>query len=336
MRSPTALQTAKPMQFVADDHALDVDGSSLRITTDPDIAAKAIAAETLDRIRVVLDSYPADPIVLLSGGVDSILVAATAVAIGAAPRAITIVVDGETVDRAPAIAAAEALGLRHEVVVLSSSDVVSLAKSAVAALGVNELWEVAAAIPILAASELIRRFSAASPAPAAVLTGSGADAIFAGGRVIEHPIESAAANQALDEVVRTETGTNFVRDRLVPDFYERLLGDDAQALIHVFQTERFWQLAEQLAPPALFGHVVGAAHDKLAVRLACERLLPETAQHLAWTRKSPIQRSSGLFDALADAARARAAQLPGATTYSNPLTESMESVAVRLFLAGLD
>jgi len=274
--------------------------------------------------------------VLLSGGVDSILVAATAVALGTAPRAITIVVDGETVDRAPAIAAAEALGLRHEVVVLSSSDVVSLAKSAVAALGVNELWEVAAAIPILAASELIRRFSAASPAPAAVLTGSGADAIFAGGRVIQHPIESAAANQALDEVVRTETGTNFVRDRLVPDFYERLLGDDAQALIHVFQTERFWQLAEQLAPPALFGHVTGAAHDKLAVRLACERLLPETAQHLAWTRKSPIQRSSGLFDALADAARARAAQLPGATTYSNPLTEPMESVAVRLFLAALD
>lgn len=323
------------MQFVADDHVLNFDGTALRTTTDPSVAAAAVAAETRDRIRAVLDKYPAEPVVLLSGGVDSILVAAAAVSLGASPRAITVVVDGNQVDKEPAEEVAQALGLRHEVIILRSSDVVDLAAAAVAALGTNELWEVAAAIPILAAAGSIRRFTATSQEPTAVLTGSGADAIFAGGRVIGHPASSSAANRALDHAIRTETVTNFIQGRLVPDFYERLLGPQSHALIHIFQTERFWQLAEQLAPPALFGEISGIAHDKLAVRVACQNMLPETVQHLAWTRKSPIQRSSGLFDALADAARNRAAKLPGATTYSNPLTEPIEAVAARLFLADL-
>ncbi len=91
---------------------------TLRVA-DPHVAAAGLIAETRDRIRAVLDQHPEQPAVLLSGGVDSIFVAATAVALGARPHAITIVTDNST-DEANAVVAAHVLGLTHDVVRLSA------------------------------------------------------------------------------------------------------------------------------------------------------------------------------------------------------------------------
>lgn len=316
-----AEQTAEPMEFVSDRYDIATGNPEARRITDPEAASALITEETRDRLVAVLDKYRGEPSILLSGGVDSIFVAAAAVSLGVRPRAFTVVT-GHSSDGTAAAAAAAALGLSHTVVRLGGEEVAALAAEVVSRLGSAELWEVTAAMPILAAA---RR--GATDGGGAILTGSGADAIFAGGRTLEHPIASPEAVREMDRAIRKEASTNFTYHRLVPHFYPALLGDDARRLVHVFQTVRFWRLAETLAPPSLFGD-----HDKLCLRIACARLLDEPHKSLAWQRKHAIQRSSGLMASLAEQARGYAAGLPGAKTYTDPAKETFESIATRLYL----
>ncbi|WP_431963246.1 asparagine synthase C-terminal domain-containing protein [Nocardia sp. bgisy134] len=269
--------------------------------------------------------------VLLSGGVDSIYVAAVAVSLGMRPIAITIVTEGQS-DEGNAAAAAKALGLRHDIVRLSAAEVVDLARDVMARLGTSELWEVTAGIPILAAR---RRLDIIDDL-GAILTGSGADAIFGGGRKLSYAVGSDEARVELDQLIRAESAANFREARLVPHFYSALLDDRADRLVHVFQTVRWWHAAEQFAPPVLFGAHDGRQVDKLALRIAADRQLPAEVKSLAWAAKSPIQRSSGLMSVLAAAARTYAANLPGAQTYADPRTEDAEAVATRLYLSILE
>ncbi|MFJ1454889.1 asparagine synthase-related protein [Nocardia sp. N2S4-5] len=322
-------QTGRPIEFVAD--LLDdiaTPNPAARTLTDPHAAADLIAAETRSRVRAVCDALPGNPVILLSGGVDSIYVAAVAAALGRTPHAVTIVT-AEASDETNAVVAAAALGLTHDIVRLSHDDVVRLAQQTMARLRTSELWEVTAGIPLLAA----RRGLGGDIGP--ILSGSGADAILAGGRALSHPVESPSARVELDTIVRTESAANFRHDRLVPHFYPALLDEYADRLVHVFQTVRWWRVAETFSPPALFGERDGVPFDKLALRIACEKQLPIGAKHLAWAVKSPIQRSTGLTAVLFAAARAYSARLPGAATYTDPLTEPPEAVATRLYLAAL-
>lgn len=325
-------QTAEPLEYVSDIlPGMAEPNPDARVIVDPAAAAELITNETTGRIGAVLDRFAGTPAVLLSGGVDSIYVAAIAVQLGAQPRAITIVTDGQS-DATNATAAAAALGIKHDLIHLERNDVVSLSQVVMDRLGIPELWEVTAGIPLVAAIPALDQISDLG----AILTGSGADAIFGGGRKLSHPIQSVEARAELDRLIRKESAANFRYDRLVPDFYQNLLRNYAGQLVHVFQTVRWWQVAEQFAPPALFGEHSNRAVDKLALRLACEKVLPEPARELAWAAKSPIQRSSGLMSALASAAREYAANLPGATTYTDPRTEDLEAVATRLYLALLN
>ncbi|MBF6453716.1 asparagine synthase-related protein [Nocardia cyriacigeorgica] len=322
-------QTAEPLQYVSD----LVDGiaepnPAARTITDPAEAGELIAEEARSRIAAVLERFGGIPAVLLSGGVDSIYVAAVAVALGAEPVAVTVVTDGEHHEANAAVAAA-ALGLRHHVIRLGGADVIELSRDVMGRLGTSELWEVTAGIPLVAA----RRVFDTIPDLGAILGGSGADAIFGGGRQLTHPPASHAARVELDRLIRAESAANFRYDRLVPHFYPALLDGYADRLIHVYQTVRWWHLAETFAPSALFGTRDGRAFDKFALRMACDAALPAESKHLAWSPKSPIQRSSGLMGALVSAARAYAADLPGAQTYSDPMTEDAEAVATRLYLA---
>lgn len=326
---PLAPQTSEPLQFVTDLIAdIAQPDPDARTLDDPSRAAQLISDETRSRIAAVLDKFGGTPVVLLSGGVDSIYIAAVAVALGAQPVAVTIVVDGRS-DEANSTVATAALGLRHDVIRLTTSDVTGLARDTMRRLGTSELWEVAAGIPVLAA----RRSLDGIPDLGAVLTGSGADAILGGGKRLSHAVASPAARVELDRMIRAESASNFRRDRLIPDFYPALLDGYADRLVHVFQTVRWWQVAETFAPSVLFGNRDGVVVDKFALRLACAGQLPEGSRHIAWSVKSPIQRSSGLMSALAASARAYAAELPGATTYTDPITEDAEAVATRLYLA---
>ncbi|RBO97083.1 asparagine synthase C-terminal domain-containing protein [Nocardia puris] len=324
-----APQTAEPLQFVTDlVEDIAAPNPAARTLTDPVEAASLISEETRTRVASVLDKFGGTPAVLLSGGVDSIYVAAVAVHLGAKPVAVTIVTDGQS-DEANAAAAARALGLRHDIIRLTAAEVVDLSRDVITRLGTSELWEVTAGIPLLAA----RRTFDAIPTLGAVLSGSGADAILGGGRTLTHSPASHEATIELDRLIRAESAANFRYDRLVPNFHPALLDQYADRLIHVFQTVRWWQVAERFAPAALFGIHDDRLVDKYALRLACEAQLPEEVNYLAWATKSPIQRSSGLMSVLATAARTYAANLPGAQTYTDPMTEDAEAVATRLYLS---
>ncbi|MEV0344033.1 asparagine synthase-related protein [Nocardia sp. NPDC050713] len=323
-----AAQTFEPIEFVADRLDIASPHPELRTLTDPHIAAKLLTAETRSRLEAVLEHFPGTPTILLSGGVDSIFVAAVAAQLGIRPHAITIVTSGET-DGAAAAAAAQALGLTHDIIRLSADDVVHLARDVMNRLETSELWEVTAGIPLVAARRSFDQISDLGP----ILTGSGADAILGGGRKLTYPVDSIDARDELDRLIRAESASNFREMRLIPHFYPALLDAYADRLVHIFQTVRWWQVVENFAPPALFGDHDGRPVDKLALRIACSEQLPDGSEQLAWGTKAPIQRSSGLMEVLAGAARGYAAELPGARTYTNPMTEDAESVATRLYLA---
>lgn len=327
-------QTSEAWQQVADLRDIAALDPDRRRVTDPDLAAGLLAVELLDRIDTVLDAHPGEPVVMLSGGVDSIAVAAAAVQVGAHPHAITVVTaDGAGTDAVGATAAAKALGLTHELIELGEQDIDELAQDAVSRLPVAELWEVSYAIPLLAMARSLDQRRNVGP----ILTGSAADAILAGGKTLHHPAGSAAAASEMDRIIRTESSNNFRYDRLVPNFQDRIIGDYAARFIHVFQTVRFWEIAETFSPTAIFGERNGAPVDKLPLRIACDRLLPAIDRGtLAWAKKAPIQRSAGIMGALENAARRAASNLPGARTYTDPTTESAETVATRLYLALLE
>ncbi|WP_228816346.1 asparagine synthase C-terminal domain-containing protein [Nocardia transvalensis] len=325
-------QTSEPIEYVTDVLCgMTEPNPDTRILADPEEVAEIIDAETRSRLTAVLERFGGTPAVLLSGGVDSIYVASVAVDLGYRPHAITIVTENES-DGENAKAASRALGISHDVIRLTAGEVVDLAGDVIARLDTSELWEVTAGIPILASRRSLEKI----PQLGAILSGGGADAILAGGTTLTYPLESADARAQLDRLARTESVSNFRYHRLVPHFYAALLEHYADNFVQTFQTVRWWKIAERFAPPALFGERNGQAVDKLALRIACDHRLPDGAKHLAWSTKSPIQRSSGLMGTLALAARTYAATLQGAQTYTDPLTEDPEAVATRLYLAILD
>ncbi|WP_069159779.1 asparagine synthase-related protein [Nocardia altamirensis] len=326
--SVTAEQTGAAAQYVADLGDVTSPDPGLRSVVDPVAAAALIRNELLSRLEALLGAYSGDPVVFLSGGVDSILVAAALAHLGIRPQAITMVT-AEGTDRANAQAAASALGLPHEIVELDQAALVVLAGEAIARLGIPELWSVSYAIPLLAARPVLDRLGEVG----AILTGSGADVILGGGKTPRHPIDSPPARHDVDQMIRKQVASSFSYYRLVPDFYPLVLDGYADRFVRVFQTVRFWEVAATFAPQALFRTNDDQVIDKLCLRIACEQLLPESVKSLAWTKKSPFQRSAGIMDALATAARRFAATLPGAHTHRDPMAEPYEDVASRLFLA---
>lgn len=324
----SAAQTGAAVEYVADLQDIESPAPGRRTLADPEVAATLLQRELESRLDAVFRAYPGEPIVLLSGGVDSIAVAAAAVRLGVRPHAITVVAEGGT-DATNATAAAAALGLTHELVEIDGQELTELAQESVARLGIPELWEISYAIPLLAAAHALDRRDSVGP----LLTGSGADAILGGGKTLHHAVDTPEAVAEIDQAIRKESGNNFRYERLVPDFYERVIPQYADRFVLLFQTIRFWEIAETFAPAALFGDRNGEMVDKLCLRIACERLLPESVKSLAWAKKSAIQRSAGIMGSLGNAARHYAASLPGAQTYTDPLTESYEAVATRLLLA---
>lgn len=98
----------------------------------------------------------------------------------------------------------------------------------------------------------------------------------------------------------------------------------------LFQTAPAWHLARRFRASVLWGERQGKLHDKFALRLAAERLgLPD---EVVWTQKSPLQRSSGMVASLGMAGRQALRNRPGATTYTDPLTEDDDLFIARMCL----
>ncbi|MFZ2510704.1 MAG: asparagine synthase C-terminal domain-containing protein [Gordonia sp. (in: high G+C Gram-positive bacteria)] len=322
-------QPALAAEYVADDN-------EVMAFTAPDLISNAhtataeLTALLRERITSVINSRCGDPGIMLSGGIDSILVAAVAADLGYSPHAVTVVTDDDAdLEDLRSRDVARHLGLHHDVLDLNEDRLSGAARDCIDLLGTWELWEITSAIPIKTA---FTRFAELGAGP--VLTGAGSDALFMGGAALDVDPASPAGLAEFRERVTARVRANFTRQRLIPDYYERLLGDRADDFIQVFQTTPFWQFAMRLDPTLLWGSGPdGDYYDKWILRKAAIGLgVPE---HLAWTTKSPLQVSSGVIGALAHSARANLAAQPGQGTYASPLNEPLEHTVVRQFLRHL-
>lgn len=304
-----------------------------RFMTERQEAADRLVDHSNLRLAAIRDSRPGDDYhLMLSGGVDSMFLAGACKTQGIMPTAWTVSVGEAGQDEAEAAAElAGHLGIRHIVVTLSDNRVVELAESVISALGVDELWEVCAAIPIVAAVEAISSAAVAAPV---ILTGGGADACLGGGYRPTNPAGSRALRLELERVIHQKVVDSFTEDRLVPYFHDKILGRSSDNFYEFFQTKQFWDLTKTWGDEALFGvGPAGQMADKVCLRDAATSVgVPD---QLVWRPKSPLQYSSGMVACLGRIARQSALAWPGAAEYSDPLVESAEAVLARFALRGI-
>lgn len=317
--------TPRPREYVADALPTPLPPAP-RTVRDLDEAADRLTTLTRRRIAELTANRPGRHGLLLSGGVDSMVVAAALVEAGHRPEAVTFVatIGGEPLgtDLDGACGLAAALDLHHEVLTVDVDELPQLAAETVAALGTTDVWEVCAGLPFTRCAQGLR----ALQADGLWWTGGGADVLLGGGKTFDAP-DSPDAAARMDTLIDAQVAASFTRNRYIPDFYERLLGADQDRLVLTYQTHDAWETTRSLHPTVLWRE----GHDKAALRAAAERL--GVPHELAWRPKDPLQRSSGLFDAFEAAARQAAAKAAG--PYTDPLVEPAGQVASRLWLASL-
>ena len=327
-----------PYEYLADN--IDVRIKGERSIKDLDTAAQGVISYTKIRVLEVFHAHN-DYLenneneksgklgLMLSGGIDSVLLAAVLKDLGIDFHAVTVAAKGlNSQDRDNSIALAEKLNFSHSVVEVDSKTLSTEIPLTIEKLGTDELWEVLAALPI---SLAFKEFNDKG-VKGLVLTGNGADAIFAGGKILkEKNLYSENANNELDSLVLQNVSRNFTRDRVIPDFYERVLGKDDKRFTMAFQNRQAWELSHLLAPNVLWTEdELGRKYDKSALRKAAEIL--NVPKELAWTSKSPLQKSSGLMDALILHVRESMARYENATNYTNPLEEDIDILLARTAL----
>jgi len=311
-----------PHEFVADDPRFSELFDHPRDVDDPVVAATLIGEYLDARVRASVDLQRRQ-VVLLSGGVDSIvLLAALVRAFGPEPlRAVTVSGPTGGVDTDAARAVADHLSVEHVSVTLDPVDLIARTRAAIATLECDELWEVGAAVVLRAA---VDAFGGPSP-DLQVWTGDSADAIFSiGGR---WPLHASLSMDDLSSAQQTRWEALLSSERLVPDFHARVIDDEVW---NAYGTREAAAIAVRMHGDALFG----GDKPKEALRTLAEQLgIPS---EYARRPKAPMQTSSGLFDGLLAAARASVASLPNADEYHDPQVEPIEYNLVRLWLHTLD
>lgn len=316
--------TAVGCEYVADERDLSVPG--VYDVTDEDIGVALILEYLRERLRAVFDAWQRPPILMLSGGIDSILIAAVAASLREDAVAFTFQQANlaDSVEESDIAArVAEELGLEHRVVDPVLPDFRRLVLDVLKQLDTSEPWEVLAGTVLLAIDRAARDRGLEGP----IISGGGADALFLGGEQLISGGDEAAVLGEWDQRIRSKVRRNFIRERFIPDFYERLIGD-ANRHIQVWQTHAATDLALSLHPKVVRGGDLG--RDKGILRRAARQLgLPEQVVSL---KKNPMQVSAGGVDSIVAIARQELLEAYGEQTYSSPGTEPLEFVVARMWL----
>ena len=145
----------------------------------------------------------------------------------------------------------------------------------------DELWEVAAAVPITAAFAHIDHVGI-DKGP--VFAGAGADVLLAGGKRIHSDFDGDTAREELEELIWADLHSHFIYERQIPDFYRRVLGDQEGRFVQFFQTEAAWELTNRFVPMSLFRPSPNSytIFDQLAPREAAVSFA--VPAELSWTR----------------------------------------------------
>ena len=320
------------------EHVADILSAQGPVVTPPyrDLGDLVEAKHILERysalrIAAVRAKLPGRPAVFLSGGIDSSQVAAELAIAGLDPVCVTIhATDHPAPDVACASAVTEALGLDHVLVGLTDSQICRLSRRAIGLLGVDGLYEIAAAVVLMAGYDAARD---ACP-DGAVYTGFGTDVLFSGGHVPLAPPRTAAAESEVRTSIWQIVGKDFTADRLVPDFFERLIGPEGHdRLIRTWSTLAAWHATCRFGPEVLFGHSWHGPVDKLCLRDRVADLgVPD---YSVWEPHDMMQESSGVFSAFAGLARSSIAEDPVSRTYGDPVQEDPARIAARQWLKSL-
>lgn len=229
----------------------------------------------------------------LSGGLDSSIVAALAAQF--APRGLktfSVGVEGSP-DLAAARAVAEHIGSKHYERVFAEADIVEVLSDVIYHLESADVDLVRSAVPTCFAAQLAREHVKA------VLTGEGADELFAGyaylAPYVDRPRELAAE---LTRSLAAMHNINLQRvDRITmaqglearTPFLDRELIDFAQSIPASLKLRR----ADPATPD-------GGVIEKWILRKACEDLLPA---ELVWRKKAQFDEGSGAVESLERALR---------------------------------
>lgn len=316
--------TDKGCEYVADERSIEPGTYEI---TEYAPAKHAVVDYLRARLTAVLGRWPGRPTLMLSGGVDSILIAAVLAQLRTDVLAVTFSQDSSqeaAEETKVASEVARALGFEHHVVAPRGEALETLLKETIERLDTVEPWEVLSGAILVA----IDTYRQECHADGALITGAGADALFLGGKTID----TAANNylQLWDDQVRRGIKANFTRQRFIPDFYERLI-TDPERHIQVWQTHEAVDLALRIHPRVIRGADI--AHDKaLFRRIAADMgISPELVQ----TTKNPMQVSSGGVDAIVTLVREQLTRRAGEKTYSDPMREPLEFTVARMFLEQL-
>lgn len=314
--------TGAALEYVADEREL-APGPYDLVAVDE--AAAAIDRYLRARVDAVFSRNENRPVLQLSGGIDSILLATYVAEAAPGALAVTYSQGNNDPEVGRAAAVARQLGLEHEIVRPTDGEFERLLAQVVSALDLPEPWEISAGV-VLAA---IDAASHEHGADGVLLSGAGADALFMGGQLVA-PAVGEGLVEAWDAALRENVAKNFKRERFVPDFYERLLADPERH-VQIWQTHAAVELAQRIHPSLVQAPESG--HDKYIFRqLAVSRGVPDD---VAFAPKNPMQVSSGVVGAIVDAARHQLEHDFGERTYASPVEEPLEFTVARLYLQRL-
>lgn len=321
---------SSPSDLIADSPGLiDEILSSDRDVTSPIAAAGLFEEYFAARFRAAV-TPSLRQVVLLSGGIDSIATLAALVGHLGPDKveALTVVSSADSSDAEVASKVSSSLGVHHTFHVLSAIEAENFARHAVRLLQIDEMWEVSAAVVLIAAFS-----TALSKGPAQVWSGDGGDEILAGGIWPgKHPalgvldgvgVDASSPTDFFAEVQRRTWSSEMTSSRLVPDFFSRVT--PLTPLWRSMYTEEACRLAARLTADAVWG-----TSDKEPLRLLAERL--GVPSHLTRNEKSPMQHSSGTLSVLLEASRNYVSRIPNSQQHRNTKEEPLEHNLIRLWL----
>ena len=308
------MTTGKGCEYVADEIELTQPTYDI---IDVDEAKSLVLSYLERRLVASTGNYEGRPVMMLSGGIDSILVAAVLSRVRPDVLAVTFAQPGGEAEAelTRARMVAEHFGFDHKTVEPDAHEFRTLLKTVICALESSEPWEVLAGAVLGAVNDCALSVNA----DGALVTGGGADALFLG---VVGDVDIAHWPERVHKLVRD----NFTRHRFIPDFYERLICDEDRHIL-AWQTKEAFELSQRLHPSVIRG-------PELNIDKKLFRDLGVPAE-LAHATKSPMQVSSGGVAAIVNLAREELSDSFGDMTYSDPLTEGLEFTVSRLMLQRL-
>lgn len=292
--------------------------------TDLDTASHAVTDYAVARLEAIAKGHPKPLSLMVSGGVDSLHMLASAVKAGIDVVAYTFSWPGSEKaeqELATAKAVCDALGVVHVPVRPTDREMEKMLAGVTQKLQTSEPWEVLSGVVLYALADRI-------PEDSAIISAAGADTLLRGGKEFAPSRAESDTLGRWEAQVKSDIRRGFTRHRFIPDFHKRVLGERSERYFKLWQTRQAVDLAGHLHPQVVRGESWNA--DKLVIRNAARQIGVSAKYTLA--DKEPMQVSSGGVSAIEKLVRGELAHQFRGRTYSNPETEDIEFVLARLYL----